>query len=477
MLFCTQQFLVFFVIVFAAYWVIPWPRVRVWLLLAASVYFYASWNHWLALIVVGTATLDWVLAQGIERAKARPSSPAGKYYMLLSICVNLGVLCYFKYANFFLDSLRTALETAGASASLPVLSVILPIGISFYTFEAISYTVDVYRGKLRAERRLDYFLLFILFFPHLVAGPIVRAGDFLPQIRRKKLWSWPRMAVGGRLILLGMFKKMVIADRMALIVDPVFATPNGYETAVVWMAAVAYAIQIYCDFSGYSDIALGTARLLGYRLQINFMMPLAAANITDFWRRWHISLSNWIRDYIYIPLGGNRGSVGRVAFNTLFAMTLCGLWHGANWTFVVWGALNGVYLLVHRAFRWATKDATGLNAVLTSPPGTVFRVGLTFLCFVLAMVIFRSPTFAVAMQVFGRLFVPTPGAGSPVPPVVFWTLVLVVVAAHLIALRPGFFAIWNRVPAPVRGLALASFLFVTLVLPPETQAQFIYFQF
>lgn len=477
MLFCTQQFLAFFTIIFVVYWVLPWPRIRIWVLLAASFYFYASWNQWLALIVVGTASLDYLLARGIEASKSRPSSPAGKYFMLVSICVNLGVLCYFKYANFFLESLRLALESIGAKASFPVLSVILPIGISFYTFEAISYTVDVYRGKIRAERRLDHFLLFILFFPHLVAGPIVRAGDFLPQTRRQKQWSWPRLAVGGRLILLGMFKKMVVADRMALLVDPVFATPSGYETSVVWMAAVAYSIQIYCDFSGYSDIALGTARLLGYRLQINFAMPFAAANITDFWRRWHISLSNWIRDYIYIPLGGNRGTVGRVAFNTLFAMTLCGLWHGASWTFVVWGALNGVYLLTNRMFRSATKELVLFNAVLRSAAGTLLRVAMTFLAVTLAFVLFRSPDFEMARQVLHRMFVPTPGAGPPVPSVVFWTLALIVLAAHLIALWPGFFSIWNRMPAPMRGVALASFLFVTLLLPPETSAQFIYFQF
>jgi alginate O-acetyltransferase complex protein AlgI len=305
----------------------------------------------------------------------------------------------------------------------------------------------------------------------------VRAGDFLPQVKRKKCWSWPRLAVGGRLILLGMFKKMVIADRMALLADPVFATPNGYETAVVWMAVVAYTIQIYCDFSGYTDIALGTARLLGYRLQINFMMPLAAPNITDFWRRWHISLSNWIRDYIYIPLGGNRGSVARVAFNTIFAMTLCGLWHGANWTYVVFGLLNGVYLVGHRAFRAAVKDSGLPNAFLQSAPGTLLRVAITFFAFAFALVIFRSPNFTVVGDVLHRMFVPTSGAGSPIPVVVFWTLGLAVLVAHLIALRPGFFAFWNRVPSPVRGVALASFLFVTLVLPPETQVQFIYFQF
>jgi alginate O-acetyltransferase complex protein AlgI len=338
MLFVTQKFLVFFLIVFAAYWAIPWNRPRVWLLLVASYYFYFCFNQWLALVVATSSVADYLIARGMDRAPR--SSWLRPGLLVFSLVMNLGLLCYFKYVNFFLDSLYSvAGYTPGRD---DFLEVVLPIGISFYTFEAINYTVDVYREKIRAERNLDYFLLFILFFPHLVAGPIVRASDFLPQVARPKRLTWTRFTVGGRQIVLGLFKKMVVADRMALLVDPVFANSGQYETAVVWMAAVAYSIQIYCDFSGYSDIALGTARLLGYRLAINFAMPFAATDIGMLWRRWHISLSTWIRDYIYIPLGGNRGSFVRTSANLLVAMTLCGLWHGANWTFVVWGALNGV---------------------------------------------------------------------------------------------------------------------------------------
>ena len=481
MLFCTQKFLFFFLIVFTVYWVTPWPRVRVWILLSASYYFYQSWNAELARIIFLTTVVDYLIARGMTTS-ARPMRR--KALLLLSILGNIAILCYFKYANFFLDSLRQSLEAAGAKSSSPVLEIILPIGISFYTFEAISYTVDVFRGKIQAERRLDHFLLFVLFFPHLVAGPIVRAGDFLPQVHRRKVWGWPRMVVGGRLILLGLFKKMVIADRLALLVDPVYANPAGYESAVVWMAVVAYALQIYCDFSGYSDIALGCARLLGYRLQINFAMPFAASNIADFWRRWHISLSNWIRDYIYFPLGGNRASAVRGAFNLILAMTLCGLWHGAAWNFVIFGTLNGIYLVGHRAFRIVTKNMTALRRMLESTPGKLACIALTFLVFSLSLVVFRSASqpdgttsFEQAGKMFRQLFVPSMGAGSPTPPVVFWTLLATVVIGHLIALRPNFLSDWNRLPAPVRGFALASFLFVTLILPPETSPQFIYFQF
>lgn len=472
MLFVTQKFLVFFLVVFAAYWALPWKRARVWLLLVASYYFYYCFNEWLALVVASSSVADYLLARGMD-SFARPA--VRRLLLIASLVMNVGLLCYFKYVNFFLDSLF-------AIGGIPaherfVLEIILPVGISFYTFEAINYTVDVYRGKIRAERNLDNFLLFILFFPHLVAGPIVRAADFLPQVERPKHLTWTRFTVGGRQIVLGLFKKMVIADRMALLVDPVFANPGQYETAVVWMAAVAYSIQIYCDFSGYSDIALGTARLLGYRLAINFAIPFAATDIAMLWRRWHISLSTWIRDYIYIPLGGNRGTPLRTSANLLIAMTLCGLWHGANWTFVVWGAMNGIYLIVHRVFRWATRDLTAFRAALETVPGTALRIAMTFMAFTLAMVVFRSPSFDTAMQVFDRLFVPSHGLGMPVPPVTIWTFAGLVLAAHLIGSRVGSWIRWQQLPAPVRGLALAGTVFATLILAPANTWTFIYFQF
>jgi alginate O-acetyltransferase complex protein AlgI len=474
MLFCTQEFLAFFFIVFTAYWIIPWRWARIVILVGASFFFYAYFSIWLALLVSGTASLDWLLARGIETA---PDRRRARFYTGISITVNLAVLCVFKYSNFFLDSIFETLHSLNVPASKPLLKIIVPFGISFYTFEAISYTVDVYQGRVKAERNLLCFLLFILFFPHLVAGPIVRGRDFLPQVRRPKHWSWTRFAVGGRLILLGLFKKMVIADRMALYVDPIFANPGAYESSVVWMAAIAYSLQIYCDFSGYSDIALGTARLLGYRLTINFMMPFASANITDFWRRWHMSLSSWIRDYIYIPLGGNRGSTLRTSFNLMFAMTLCGFWHGANWTFMVWGALNGAYLIAHRFFKYLTRGMEPLHAAMSSVPGTMFRVALTFTAVTLAFVLFRSPTFELAAKVFQKMFVPSGGAGSPMPTLPFWTLAGVVLIAHLIASGTNVRVWWERIPPAVRGMALASFLFVTMILPPETSAMFIYFQF
>src|SRR6266446_931632 len=356
MLFCSEKFLVFFTIVFISYWALPWPRARVWLLLGASFYFYASWNKWLALIICVSTAMDYFIARGME---AWESTRGRRLLLVISLVANLGLLVYFKYANFFLHSLQEALTAAGAQASLPVLSVMLPIGISFYTFEAINYTVDVYRRRVPAERNLLNFMVFILFFPHLVAGPIVRARDFLPQLRRPKHWDWARMQLGAQYFMMGLFKKLAIADRMALFADPVFADPTVYSRGAVWAASLAYALQIYCDFSGYTDMALGAAHMLGYKLAQNFNMPYLATNVAEFWHRWHISLSTWLRDYLFIPLGGSRGTNAQTNRNLMITMALGGLWHGASWNFVIWGVVQGLMLVTHRVFRdWCEKRAT-----------------------------------------------------------------------------------------------------------------------
>ena len=276
MLFCTIQYVLFLVAVFAIYWSMPWQRARIWLLLAASFFFYASWSKWLALLIGATTVVDYFIALGMESVG---TTRRRKLLLWLSLLMNLGILIVFKYANFFLDSLRDAVEQFGGSASLPVLNILLPVGISFYTFEAINYTVDVYRGRIKAEKNLSHFMLFILFFPHLVAGPIVRAKDFLPQIVKPKRFSWPRLSLGLWLIVLGTIKKLAIADRMAMYSDPVFASPEVYSGLAIWLAALAFALQVYCDFSGYSDIAIGSAHLLGYKLAVNFRTPFLAANI------------------------------------------------------------------------------------------------------------------------------------------------------------------------------------------------------
>lgn len=474
MLFCSEHFFVFFLVVFFTYWAMPWKRGRVWLLLVASFYFYASWNHWLALLICVTTAMDYVVARAMD---AMSSQRGRKVLLVLSLIVNLGLLAYFKYANFFLQSVEDALKALGRESSMPVLSVILPIGISFYTFEAINYTVDVYRRRAPAERNLANFMLFITFFPHLVAGPIVRARDFLPQIERNKRWDWARMQLGAQYFFMGMFKKMVIADRMAMFADPVFATPQGFSSTAVWIATLAYAMQIYCDFSGYTDMALGTAHMLGYKLAQNFNMPYLATNISDFWRRWHMSLSTWLRDYLFIPLGGSRGGTWSTIRNLMITMTLGGLWHGASWTFVVWGVVHGLLLSLHRLFRDFCEGRPFADKVLKSLPGTILSMALTFLCVILCWVLFRATTFTAAMQIFRRLIVPHKGWEIPYSSNILVFTLVVTILAHVLAASGMWKKMALRLPPPVLGFGYAVVILVSLLLAPEAGKAFIYFQF
>ncbi|HET6881244.1 MAG TPA: MBOAT family O-acyltransferase [Pirellulales bacterium] len=480
MLFCSRQYLVFFVAVFAVYWAMPvsrgpWlRRARIWLLLGASVYFYASWNKWLAAVVCLSSTADFLLARGMDHFQHR----RWRQTMLgMSLTMNLALLAWFKYANFFLRSLEDALHAAGATASLPVLKIIVPIGISFYTFEAISYTVDVYLGRIRAEKSFSHFLLFILFFPHLIAGPIVRARDFLPQIGRDKRWDWARLNVGVQYFLLGLIKKLVIADRMALFADPLFADPTHYNTAAHWSGVLAYALQVYCDFSGYSDMAIGSAHMLGYKLAKNFDLPYLAPNLAEFWRRWHISLSSWLRDYVFLPLGGSRAGGWRTYRNLFVSFTVCGLWHGAAWPYVVFGMLQGLLVSGHRLWQEFSKKRPALERLLLSPPGTHLRKATTFTTFCLTLVIFRSPTLTSGFDMLGHMFWRHPGGGHALPLVALWLPALAMYLAHLAAEHNT----WRRpllsLPSPLRGLAYALTLSLALLFNPGAATAFIYFQF
>jgi alginate O-acetyltransferase complex protein AlgI len=448
-------------------------RGRVWLLLAASFYFYASVTLWLALLIFASTILDYCLAHGIQALK----TPRWRQALVaVSVTANLGLLCYFKYTNFFLSSFQDALHRCGASTSIPLLTILAPLGISFYTFEAINYIVDVYRGRVRAERNLANFMLFILFFPHLIAGPIVRARDFLPQIHRRKRWDWLRVQKGVLFFLMGLFKKWVIADRMALFADPVFAHPGYYRGVAVWMAVFAYALQIYGDFSGYTDMAIGAAHLLDYRLAKNFDMPYLSANIGEFWRRWHISLSSWLRDYLFIPLGGSRGGRWATHRNLLIVMTLGGLWHGASWTFVAWGVLHGLLLIGHRRFQEFCAPRPLWTRLLKSWPGTAVRTASTFLCVSLCWIFFRAQSFGDATQVLKGL-VRSHGLGAPMAPIGLVLTVAVVVLCHALAQRNLWQRIAARLPAPVLGVGYALLLALCLVLAPITEKPFIYFQF
>src|SRR5947209_1602880 len=448
MLFCSQAFLLFFLLIFTAYWALPWQRARVWLLVLASLYFYACWNKWLACLIGLSTTVDYFLARGMDRFTG---PRLRKLLVSVSVLGNLGMLCYFKYANFFLHSLEEALHAVGAHASLPMLSVILPVGISFYTFEAISYAVDVYRRRIPAERNLANFLLFITFFPHLVAGPIVRARDFLPQIHRPKRWSWPRMQLGVEYFLMGLFKKLAIADRMAVFVDPIFADPGAFRSEAIWIAMFAYALQVYGDFSGYTDMALGIAHMLGYKLAQNFNMPLIAANIGEFWRRWHMSLSSWLRDYLFIPLGGSRGGRWLVFRNLLITMTLCGLWHGANWNYVLFGALHGLLLSGQRLFRAWAGARPRFDRLLHTLAGAAACVAPTFLTFCLTLVLFRATSLESFGLLIERMFSAADGRHCPARETGLLLIYAIVALCHWVAYQAWFKRMTVRLPSPVVG--------------------------
>lgn len=467
MLFHSTKFLIFFLIVFPIYWFIPRHRWRMGWLLLASCVFYMSWNPWLIGLIMLSASVDYVAALQMERV----ASPRMKRWLMsCSITFNLCLLGFFKYCNFFLDNAFQVLAWFNVDAHRPALEIILPLGISFYTFETISYIVDVYQGKLKAVRNLLDYALYIMFFPHLIAGPIVRPRDFLPQVERTKRWDHERLYLGCKLFISGFFKKAILADQLAPVVDAVFAHPGEYGSASTWLAVLGYAMQIYCDFSGYSEMGIGLAHLFGFKLGVNFNYPYFASGASDFWRRWHISLSSWLRDYLYVPLGGNRGSTLFTYRNLLLVMLLGGLWHGASWTFVAWGLYHGVLLVLQRAIPWPKwSQSTALQPVW---------IAGTFVLVCIGWVFFRGQTFGDAGIVLEHMLWPM--AGKVLEPVAVATILLCMFAVFiehglLDAMR---LPRWERrVPAAVMGAALAGVLMIACLFFPTSSKAFIYFQF
>lgn len=495
MIFSSGQFFGFYAIVFALYWLLPTRRARHTLLFLASCYFYMAWNAWMITVVLGITVWDYALALGIAGTRRETLRRA---LLTLSVIGNLGLLAVFKYADFLILSLRDLLLTIGLPTSLHSLHIILPVGISFHIFQTLSYTVDVYRGDIRPTRSFIDFGLFVTFFPQLVAGPIVRAKEFLPQLETLKRFDWGRIESGTVLFLIGLTKKLFIADQLAPIVDRVFADPSAYGTLDLWLAMFGYGAQIYCDFSGYSDMALAVAGMLGFDLPLNFRNPYLAAGITDFWHRWHISLSTWLRDNLYIPLGGSRGGPGRTYRNLMLTMLLGGLWHGASWTFVIWGAIHGAVLVCDRAWRRTEAPATG-PAPNTAAPRHAALVGrfvswaATLLIVHVAWVFFRcqpiplsngdpeplSAALARAAEFVWRLFAFRSNAdctwlaGRP-------TLILLVGLMFALQVRDELrrrgrqFPTW---PIPVAAAGYAAWLVILVVLAPDNTNPFIYFQF
>jgi D-alanyl-lipoteichoic acid acyltransferase DltB (MBOAT superfamily) len=394
-LFNSSDYVLFLPLVLLVYLLLrrAGPRAQNVLLLLASYTFYGWWDWRFLGLLFGTTLNDYLVGIGLERTQS-----AGRRHalILLSIGVNLGVLGFFKYYNFFVASLIDAFAGIGVHLQAPTLKVILPVGISFYTFQALTYTIAVYRREMRATRDPIAFFAYVAFFPQLVAGPIERARHLLPQFFIPRVIEPEAFASGLRQMLWGFFCKLVVADNCATVVNSIFDHEAGLPGSVMLLGAVLFAFQIYADFSGYSHIALGTARLFGFELMQNFATPYFSQSAPEFWRRWHISLSTWFRDYVYIPLGGNRTSRPRQALNLLMTFTLSGLWHGANWTFIVWGVLNGLYV-IPRVFigEPLAKPASSPNFFVRLPT-MMFRMLLTFSLTVIAWIFFRSPTIAGA---------------------------------------------------------------------------------
>ena len=461
MLFPTFTFAAFFVVVLTVGWIIP--HKSVWwklFMLGASYYFYANWDARFLGLIAGSTIINQAAAAAIWRLRQYRWKKAVLY---TALTLNLATLGFFKYAGFFVESAQSLLRSLGVESGFTLLNIILPVGISFFTFQAISYVIDVYRGDTEPANSLD-FAVYLAFFPQLVAGPIVRATELIPQLNKPRD-ARVDFAKGCSLIAAGLFKKMVISTYLAeALVDGVFAFPNRFSSLEVLMGIYGYAIQIYTDFSGYTDIAIGVALLLGIQLPLNFNQPYKATTLRDFWRRWHISLSRWLRDYLYIPLGGSWGSRFKRDRNLLLTMLLGGLWHGASWNFVIWGGMHGVWLLAERRSGFRLKGVWGWL--------------ITFHMVCLTWVFFRADTLEAAGDVLARLF--TGGlSGSGELTWVFFVATFGMLATHFVSqkLTDRAVAAISYLPAAVIGFGMAIWFLILEKFGPEGIAPFIYFQF
>jgi D-alanyl-lipoteichoic acid acyltransferase DltB (MBOAT superfamily) len=473
-LFPTATFAIFFLLVLPLSWLtMPWPhRWRPFIVLASYV-FYSWWDWRFVFLLAGCTLWNQVLAVRIWRSKVQSQRKA---LLVLALAGNIGLLGYFKYYDFFVSSSDNMAEIVGLDLPLSLKSIVLPVGVSFFTFMAISYVVDAYRGEFEPTT-LEKFAVYLSFFPHLVAGPIVRPSELIPQIETPRD---PRRVDTSRafyLIATGLFKKVVIANYLASsIVDQVFAAPGQHSSLEILIAVYAYAVQIYADFSGYTDIAIGIALLLGFQFPQNFDSPYAAVSVQDFWRRWHMTLSRWLRDYVYIPLGGNRGTSLATYRNLMLTMLIGGLWHGAAWTFVVWGGLHGGALAWERWRRERRSPADATRRTTGRHVWAARIVTFHFVCF--AWIFFRSDSFGAAWDMIERLFT---NWGAPSPLVTTGVLLAIAVgigSQYLPARIPRLLmARFSRLPVLGQATVLALALMVTSVLGPEGVAPFIYFQF
>jgi D-alanyl-lipoteichoic acid acyltransferase DltB (MBOAT superfamily) len=496
MLFNSLQFLVFFPLVTLIYFLLP-HKWRWFHLLLASCIFYMYFIPVYILILIFTIIIDYIAGIMIENAAGRRR----KLFLVASIVANVGVLAVFKYYNFFINNVNDLLHNAGITAhNLPLLNIILPIGLSFHTFQAMSYTIEVYRGRYPAERHFGIYALYVMFYPQLVAGPIERPQNVLHQFHEKKQFDYYNVTEGLKLIMWGMFKKVVIADRLVRFTDPVFNDPHRYSPLVLLIGAIFFSFQIFCDFSGYSDIALGSARVMGFQLMKNFDKPYQARDISEFWKRWHISLSSWFRDYLYISLGGNRVSIPRWYFNLFFVFLVSGFWHGANWTFIAWGALHGFYLVFAIISQKPRKKFNDLLGITRIPwLYTLTQVMVTYTLVTFAWIFFRANNIKDAFYIAGKIlrsvtdlyhwalkghFSPSALLGliGEVPVyaydiVLSFILILVLETVHLAQRRYDIPALVRKRPVVFRWTLYYLMIIAIIFFGVYENRQFIYFQF
>ena len=397
MSFNSGVFLVFLPAVTAVYWLLPHGGRKYWLL-AASYFFYMYANPALILLLLASTAVDYCCGRGIERFRGRRA--AMRLLLLVSVCVNLGLLFTFKYFDFFAGTVNGLSAAAGLPCRVPELGLILPVGISFYTFQTMSYTIDVYRGDFPAEKDLVSFALYVTYFPQLVAGPIESPGSLLPQLKAEHRLNWEDLSAGARLLLCGFFRKCVVADFCGLYVNAVFSAPERANALAIFGAGGLFCIQMYCDFAGYSEIAAGSARMMGVRLMRNFDRPYLSQSYTEFFRRWHISLNRWFTSYVYIPLGGGRKGKARKILNILIVFTLCGLWHGARWTYVLWGLYAALWLCLESLLDVKSRFGPAWDC----PLGRLTRRCVMMLIFVPAALLFRAESVEQLGVVFRQLF-------------------------------------------------------------------------
>ncbi|SDF75721.1 MBOAT family O-acyltransferase [Mucilaginibacter sp. P25] len=476
MIFNSFTFLLFFPVVTALYFLVP-HKFRWLLLLIASCYFYMFFKAIYILILFFTIIIDYTAGIYLEKVNDLKKK---KLLLILSLTANIGVLAVFKYFNFFNANLSGLLYWMGYTNPIPFLQILLPIGLSFHTFQAMSYTIEVYRGHQKAERHFGIYALYVMFYPQLVAGPIERPQNLLPQFKTEHHFNALDVSEGLKRMLIGFFKKVVVADRLSLYVKTVFNNYPEHGSATIVLASLFFAVQIYCDFSGYSDIAIGSARVMGFKLMENFKRPYFAKSISEFWSRWHISLSTWFKDYVYIPLGGNRVSKGRLYLNLFAVFMISGLWHGANWTFIVWGALHGFYLIcgmVTQKWRTATASKLGLGSGVFA---NFLNISFTIFLVTISWIFFRAVSLEQALGLLKGVFIYKPGFFIGEPSYFLYDLMAIAALFFYEVKQEYGLHSFRFLHNENWGIRMASYLglvFIILLFGVFDGGQFIYFQF